>query len=357
MENYILYEDLEKFADAMEYRQNLKGKHILITGATGLLGGLLIKGLCHLNRRWSLEDHIIIYAIARSQKKVQKVFQDYLSQHEINFYFMDLTLPVNIDSNIDYIIHSAGITVSKDFVERPVETIETTYLSAKHLLDFAYQKKVDSFIYLSTLEIYGFQKKELLTETDYGALDCLKVRSSYPEAKRMAECLCAAYGQEYGVPFCIARLAQTFGPGISEDDNRVFAQFAKSILNKKDIILHTQGTTKRSYCYTLDALKAIMLILLQGKKHEAYNIVNPDTYITIYDMAKLLCQTQLESGSNVIFCPKNEELFGYNPPVKINLDVKKLQGLGWKPEVSLCEMFDRLIKSMQMEQNQSIGEL
>lgn len=82
----------------------------------------------------------------------------------------------------------------------------------------------------------------------------------------MAETMCISYGSEYGVPVKIVRLAQTFGAGVSKDDNRVFAQFSKAVLNGYDIILHTKGETKRNYCYTTDAVRAIFTVLTKGEK-------------------------------------------------------------------------------------------
>ena len=93
-------------------------------------------------------------------------------------------------------------------------------------------------VYLSSLEVYGTPEKDadLITENDYGYIEPLSVRSSYSEGKRMVECLCASYAHEYSVPVKIARLSQTFGPGVAYEDGRVFAEFARCALEQRDIV-------------------------------------------------------------------------------------------------------------------------
>lgn len=105
----------------------------------------------------------------------------------------------------------------------------------------------------------------------------------------MAECLCASYAKEYQVPVRIARLSQTFGPGVDYNDGRVFAEFVRCAVEKRNIVLHTQGNTVRSYCYTKDAVSALLHILLKGTDGEAYNVTNMDTAVSIREMADLVC--------------------------------------------------------------------
>ena len=144
-------------------------------------------------------------------------------------------------------------------------------------------------------------------------------------AKRAAECLCLSYAREYGVPVKIARLAQTFGAGVADDDNRVFAQFARNIINNQPIILHTRGELRRCYCYTVDAISAILYVLLKGQDGEAYNVANDETYMSIMEMADYLC-----------------EHFGKESKPRVELQ----DGLGYSPTTKLT-MFDRLIKSLK----------
>ena len=183
-----------------------------------------------------------------------------------------------------------------------------------------------------------------------GVIDCLNTRSSYSEGKRIVECLCASYAAEYGVPVKIARLTQVFGPGVSYSDNRVFAQFARSVIEKKNIILKTEGDTLRNYCYITDAIKALLVILLKGSSGEAYNIANMKTAISIAEMAQLVVDLFPESNSKVVFDIVDDiGKLGYNSTVKICLDSSKLQQLGWEAKIDLKEMFRKLVSSMKNE--------
>ena len=116
------------------------------------------------------------------------------------------------------------------------------------------------------MEVYGSPKNEdLLSEEDLGYLNPLNVRNCYPESKRMSESLVASYAREYGIRSMSIRLAQTFGPGVEYGDKRVFAEFARCAMEKKDIVLLTDGKSKRCYLYTMDAVSAILTVLLKGE--------------------------------------------------------------------------------------------
>ncbi|KIR02160.1 dTDP-glucose 4,6-dehydratase [Lachnospiraceae bacterium TWA4] len=202
-------------------------------------------------------------------------------------------------------------------------------------------------VYLSSLEVYGTPStKEFIKETDYGYIDPLSVRSSYSEGKRMVECLCASYGSEYQIPVKIARLSQTFGPGVDYNDGRVFAEFMRCALEKKDIILHTEGKTVRTYCYIKDAISALLYIILLGESGQAYNVTNMETAVSIKEMATLVNNTLADGKINVIIdIPTDLASYGYNPEMIIRLDSTQLVNLGWKATVGLEEMYKRMAKS------------
>jgi nucleoside-diphosphate-sugar epimerase len=262
----------------------------------------------------------------------------------------DILAPFEVDGPVDYIIHGAGVTTSKDFVERPVETILTTLKGTEQLLNLAREKQVRSMVYLSSMEMYGVVDAEHynVREADYGYIDPLQVRSSYSESKRMAEGLCGAYAHEYGVPVKTARLAQTFGAGIAKSENRVFAQFARSIMAGQDIVLHTDGSKAHCYCYTTDAALGLLTVLLRGADGEAYNISNQETFCTIREMAQMLIERYPESGSKLVFdIPEDANKFGYAPTSRMLVNSEKLNALGWKAQTDLPEMFERLMDAIR----------
>lgn len=347
-DNKILQEDLEQAAALDLPVEALQDTRVFVTGATGLLGSQMVKFLLCLNRKKGLNITVIAYV--RNEKKAEKVFP-YVGENEhLILATGDINDKIVYEGQVDYIIHGASATSSRYFVSHPVETIHTAMDGTENVLVFAREKQVKGMVYLSSLEVYGTPEAEagLISEKDYGYIDPLSVRSSYSEGKRMVECLCVSHGAEYGVPVKIARLSQTFGAGVEYDDGRVFAEFARCAIEKKNIVLHTQGKTVRSYCYTTDAITALLFILMKGQQGEAYNVTNMDTAISIYEMGKLVCELYPESGITVEKdIPEDLSGFGYNPEMVIRLDSSKLESLGWKATVDLKGMFRRLIESMK----------
>lgn len=328
----VLAEDIENIIKNFDMSV-FNNKTILITGATGLIGKLCVLSLL------KSPYNINVLALVRDKDKSDRLFG---TNSKLNLIIQDINKPINCDSNIDYIIHCASITASKDFIEKPVETILTGLNGTKNVLEFAKEKNAQGVIYLSSLEVYGIPSEENVKEDDYGYIDILNTRSSYSESKKIIENLCIAYAKEYNVSVKIARLSQTFGAGVEKEDNRVFAQFAKSVINKENIVLHTTGNTKRNYCYTTDAIRAIYTILTKGEIAQAYNVANKDTYISIANMAK-----NLENKNTKVVFEIDNANRGYNPEVKVNLDTSKLEALGWKALVNLDEMYERLIKHLK----------
>lgn len=341
--NPVLQEDLSLIAQSDILKDLPDRSTVFVTGATGLLGSQMVKALILCDKE------LKVVALARSMAKAEAVFGGMLDSSRLEICLGDVTQSLTVSGDIHYIIHGASATSSRYFVENPVETIFTALNGTRNVLELAREKQVKKVVYLSSLEVYGAPdgSREFIAETDYGYIDPMQVRSSYSEGKRMAECICVSYAKEYGVPVVVARLSQTFGAGVSYHDGRVFAEFARCAIEGRDIILHTQGSTVRSYCYTTDAIRGIFTLLLKGEPGEAYNITNMDTVISIRDMAALVCALVPEKNIRVcIDIPEDVASFGYNPEMVIRLDSRKLQSLGWQPTVGLQEMFTRLISSM-----------
>jgi dTDP-glucose 4,6-dehydratase len=302
-----LLADLEFIANSNVPWECFENKSIFVTGSTGLLGSILIKSLLAKNL------NIRIIALARNRNKVERIFAKELSCKELYFIYGNIAQKFKIDEPIDYIVHGANSTASKEFVDFPVETIRTIYEGTLNTLELAKEKAVKGYLYLSSMEVYM-------------NLDTASARSSYPEGKRLAENLCSCYFHEYGVNAKIARLAQTFGAGIDlESDNRVFAQFVRSTMEKKDIVLHTKGEAVRNYCYTTDAITAILWILAKGKNGNSYDVASKVPEASIREMAECF-------GKVVFDIAEDVEKLGYLPTVKIVLDTAKLENLGWEPD-------------------------
>lgn len=334
--NTIQKLDIEDFVKNFTLAKSLEGAKFLITGATGLIGSTLVRCLLALNK------NIQITCPIRNLKKAKATYGEDIDsicfiECELVSYLRGLTE----NDDFQYIVHCASPTEGKYMIEHPVDTYMLAIDSTRAILEYARKKKTD-IVYVSSLEFYGqnFNDK-LITEDMQGYVNNTDPRSSYPLGKRAAEYLCAAYAKQFDVNAKVARLTQTFGAGVSVDDNRVFAQFARSIIAETNIVMHTKGESAKPYCYTTDCVSAILYILLRGEKGEAYNVANQETYISIKDMANFLC-THFNPQLKVVVEEHPE--MGYAPVTKLNLSTEKLRSLGWLPRYGLYEMFDRLIK-------------
>lgn len=322
----------------------MSGQVVLVTGATGLIGQNLIHTLVSASNM--LSKPLKVIALVRNRDKARRILKS--DFNAIECVVGDVNKEILIPEHIDYVIHAASQTSSRTFVEQPISTINTAIIGTTNILELAKEKNVKKLVYLSTMEVYGSPSTDEKIDEMHGTnLDPMMVRSCYPESKRVCENLCVAYMKEYGVPVNVVRLTQTFGPGVEYNDGRVFAEFARCVIEKRDIVLHTKGETKRNYLYTQDAVNAILTVMIKGKSGEAYNAANEDTYCSIYEMAKIVSKKCSDENIKVTVDIEDENKYGYAPVLKMNLDTRKLQGLGWTPKVGLEEMFCNLISDMQ----------
>ena len=348
--NAIQKEDILSVVNLPEIEwEKFRGKKIAVTGATGLIGKNLIYTLVEANKQYQLDCQIL--AFVRNTLKASEIFEN-LDEDHLQIVSQDVMEQVPEEITADYLVHAASITTSKLMVENPVETIMTTVEGTRNMLEFAARCQMQGCVYLSSMEAYGLvdAKKDTLFEEDLGYIDLTNVRNGYSEGKRMAECLCAAFASEYGVNVKIARLAQTFGAGIAKDENRVFAQFARSVLKGEDIVLHTKGDKANCYCYTSDAISGVLILLTKGENGQAYNVANMDTFCSIRELAEeflkldetKVCKLRIE-------IPENAASLGYAPSSVLKLNSEKLMKLGWKPQKNLQAMIARLLESMKLD--------
>lgn len=338
----VFEEDLDRIARTIA-DLGFKKKTFFITGATGLVGSILVKAILRANDRYSLENRVIAHI--RNPAKAERVFRGF---EGINYCIGDITEPIVHDDAVDYIIHAASETRSKNMVERPVETLWTTLCGSKNVLDFAREKSVKKMIFVSSMEAFGaVDSEERVSEEKLGYIDLRKPRNCYPESKRMVENMCACYLAEYGVPVAIVRLAQTFGAGVAADDTRVYAQFARSVANGTDIVLHTTGQSCGNYVYTADAATAIFTVLAKGASGNCYTVANEASSMRIRDMANLVAEKVADGKISVITDIPENAHFGYAADTKLRLDASKMRGLGWTAQVGLEEAYRRMLQSWQ----------
>lgn len=307
-----------------------KEKSILVTGANGLIGSYLVDYLSYAGAN--------VYALSRSLEKLKKRFS---KNSEINYIEQDLNNPFTTNLTFDYIIHAASNAHPLAFSIDPVGTMKTNLFGTMNLLEHV-KKSGGKLLYISTGEIYGNNTDHAFTEKDLGIVDTKIARSCYPESKRAAETLCISYNAQYNINVNIARLCYVYGPTITETNSRADAQFLRNALNNEDIILKSNGTQKRTYCYIADAVSAILYILLNGDTAEVYNVANSNSIISVADYAKEVAN--LTNVKVKFEIPDAIEAKGYSKQADSILNADKLINLGWHPIYDIRQGLTNTIK-------------
>lgn len=344
LENKIFAEDMALIAMSpfIPWEQ-VRGKTVLVTGATGLIGYTAVSALLH--------QRISVLALVRDEERAKAKFAAQLAEGlPLSFVVGSVEVPGHIDGPVDYIVHCAAPTGSRYFVEHPVETIVAVVNGTQCMLELARQKDCSGMVFLSSMEVYGqILGKAPLTEDCLGTIDLQLPRSSYPEAKRLAENLCVSYASEYGVPVKSVRLAQTFGPGVDWEDGRVFAYIARCALNGGDVLLNTDGAKENMYLYTADAVTAILTVLLLGTPGGAYNASNEETYSSVKDMARTGLDALGRPDLAVCANAGDQGTECYPSQGRLYMDTSALKRLGWRPKVGLPDMFIRMASCFERQ--------
>jgi len=337
----VLQEDIQTIiADQNIPWKVLQQAKVLVTGATGLIGSLCIRAL------QALPFPVQIYALVRDQERAAAMLGD-----EVRYIIGDIRTSVTDLEELDYVIHCASVTKSKQMVDTPADTLEIAIDGTRNILQLAQKCHAKGVVYVSSMEVYGVTElaQNPVTEEKLGYVDLTAARSSYSEGKRAAECLCSAYYHQYGLPVKVARLALTMGAGIPLSDNRVAMQFAKSAVHGEDIVLHTAGKSNSNFVYTSDCIRGIFTILLSGEAGQAYNVCNEAETRSIGEIAAMVADRIAGGKISVVYDIQEGNTFGYAPDVVLRLSAGKLKALGWTPHISLEDAYRRLIRYIQGE--------
>ena len=323
----------DKILAGNAYLNKIKNSTIMITGATGTVGFAVAEFLAYCNDNY--DAGIKLVCPVRNPARLAVGLRE---RRDVNAVKYDLAADVDFDFEVDYVIHCAGPTRSKFMVENPVDTIDAIYGGTKKLLEYFKYKGKKGFLYVSSVEVYGenFDADKSFTEDTLGAVDQLNVRSSYPEAKRLAETLCTAYSSQYNLPVKIARLTQIIGAG--QDDNRLIAYLCDCAKNKNQIVLKSDGKATKAYCPIDDCVSALICILVNGE-NTAYNVANKDMEYSVRELAEFVADKYI--GKKVVI--ENQESAIYPKSSYLVMDSAKLCDLGWTPVIGLREAFDSLI--------------
>ena len=318
--------------------ESLKGKKFLITGATGMVGVLLIDALINLG-------DVEVYAVGRSRTKAMARLGEYFNNSNFKFIEHDVCLPFKQDINVDYIIPMASNTHPLAYSKYPIETIMVNVKGAEQALILA-EKCNAMVIYTSTNEVYGNSVNgESFTEDDNGRLNLSNSRSCYNESKRTCEALCQSYIAEKNVKVKIARLCRIFGPTMLESDTKASSQFIQKAIANEDIVLKSDGNQFFSYTYVADAVIGLLTILLRGEIGVPYNVSSEKTNIHLKDFAALCAE---ENGKKIIFdLPSAAEKKGFSIAMTAILDNNRIKSIGFEPRYEMKDAIHRTIEILK----------
>ena len=345
-ENKIIRDDVASILAEPINWEKLRGGAILLSGSSGMLGSYILDTLLTLNE--DRDYGMTVYGLMRNPDKLPDRMRSRI--HVIRQSVVD---PIDTNVRFDYVLHTASPASPKIMRNDPVGTIAANALGAWNTLKVAAESCAKGFLFISSREIYGqpYEGQEFFRENTYGLVDPLDPRSCYPEGKKAAETMAACYHAQYGLNVKLARLAHTLGPGMSVDDGRVQADFFRDLINRRNIVLKSDGTSVRTYTYVRDAVSAIFYILLNSPDDEmVYNISSEDATVSIRQLAEAMVDAYPERKLSLSFdIPETVENGGTAPFTLGILSSEKLKRLGWTPKCSLHDGIVRTVTYLESE--------
>ncbi len=303
MYSNILKNDIDYIYSNLNNKKYFNNSQILITGCCGFLGFYFIEFFVKYIESLKIKK---IYFLDINESKLIEYRNKY-KHKKINFLKFDI---INDDLEIiktkfNIIIHAASIASPSFYRKKPFLTAFSNVEGAKKLLNYSVKHNAKKFLFFSSSEVYGDPDKNNIPtkETYNGNVSTTGPRACYDESKRYVETLCYIFSKTYKIPITIVRPFNNFGPGMSKDDKRLPADFAKNILEKKNIIIYSNGKPTRAFCYISDAILGYLkAVVYNKKKFDIFNIGNDSKEIDVYELAK-------------IYKNKSEKLFKYSPKI------------------------------------------
>ena len=301
MRHAIVEEDLRAITSCDLPWSAFHGKTVVVSGASGFLPAYMVETLLYLNENRADQATTVI-GLVRNLERARKRFAAYGGRIDLQLVGHDITAPLPNLDRADFIIHAASQASPKFFGSDPVGTLSANVIGTHHLLGLARSCRSEGFLFFSSGEVYGQAAgpRPTIGEHDYGIVDPLEIRSCYAESKRLGETMCACWAQQFSVPAKIVRIAHTYGPGMRLDDGRVFADFVADVVQRRPIVMKSDGSARRPFCYLADTTTAFFTVLLRGAVGEAYNVGNSDAECSVAELAHLLAGLFPERGLQVV---------------------------------------------------------
>ena len=346
----VITTDLEHICSSLsnEFSQ-LSGKKLLITGGAGFLGYYLIQAVLYWNNK-KHTDAIKVTVYDNYIRGMPLWLQQLADNQNLKLIKYDITSPLPVDiEKFDYIIHAASIASPIYYRKHPIKTMDANVNGLRLLLEYCLQKNdnLKGFLFFSTSEIYGDPTPQDIPtpETYRGNVSCTGPRACYDESKRYGETLCVNFADQYGLPIKVARPFNNYGPGLKITDRRLLPDFARNIFAHQDIILYSDGSPTRTFCYVADAIIGYYKVLLNGKSGQAYNIGTDKPEISIAEFADKLTALAKEylhyEGKVIYRTSPDKNYLVDNPNRRCPIIDKARNEIGYAPAVTLDEGLKR----------------
>ncbi len=329
------------------------GKRLLITGGAGFLGYYLVQSILFWNTHADTSRQIQLTVYDNFVRGLPNWLKDLQNDESLTLVRHDITnpLPQDID-DFQYIIHAASIASPIFYRKYPIETMDANVNGLRFLLEYCMQQKdkgkpVEAFLFYSSSEVYGDPAAENIPtpETYNGNVSCTGPRACYDESKRYGETLCVNYARQHDLPIKITRPFNNYGPGLKITDRRVLPDFARDVLNGRDIVIYSDGSPTRTFCYVADAIVGHYKVLLKGSKGEPYNIGADSPEISMAELAAKVIKISQDlfgyQGKLVKQQNKEKDYLTDNPNRRCPQISKASSELGYRPGIPLEEGLKR----------------
>jgi nucleoside-diphosphate-sugar epimerase len=344
----LLRDDLDTLCtDLAEEFGQMGGGRLLITGGGGFLGYYLIQSVLHWNDTRAAGARIRTVVYDNYARGVPEWLESLRAHPDLELVRQDMIQPLPRDmGHFDFIVHAAGIASPMYYRAQPLKCIDANINGLRNLLDYAVAERaagrpVKAFLFYSSSEIYGDPAADAIPtpETYRGNVSCTGPRACYDESKRFGETLCVTYAQHEGIPVKIARPFNNYGPGLKITDGRVIPDFAGNVLAGRDIVMFSDGSPKRTFCYATDAITGYYKVLIRGGDGEPYNVGIEKPEISMAQLGNLVRDSASRlfgyKGKVVLGKAQEADYLVDNPNRRCPVIAKAREQLGYAPRVAI----------------------